>query len=49
MALIDLCENDRVTREDRSALAALVDQLPEAGDTTAVAKARALIDKVKRT
>jgi ATP/maltotriose-dependent transcriptional regulator MalT len=44
MALIDLCENDRATPEDRSALAALVDQLPEASDTTAVAKARALID-----
>jgi tetratricopeptide (TPR) repeat protein len=43
MALIDLCENDHATPEDRSALAALIDQLPEASDTTAVAKARALI------
>jgi tetratricopeptide (TPR) repeat protein len=49
MALIELCEHDRATSEDRSALAALVDQLPEASDTTAIAKARALIDTTKRT
>ena len=43
MALIELCERDRANPEDRSALAALIDQLPEAGDTAAVAKARSLI------
>jgi ATP/maltotriose-dependent transcriptional regulator MalT len=48
MTLIELCERDRPTPGDRSALAALVDQLPDASDTTAVAKARALIDTAKR-
>jgi hypothetical protein len=48
MALTELCENDRATLEDRSALAALVDRLPEARDTTALAKARALIHTTKR-
>jgi len=47
IALIDLCENDRVKPEDRSALATLVDQLPEASGTIAVVKARALIDTAK--
>ncbi len=41
VALTELCERDHATPEDRSTLAALVDQLPEASDTTAVAKARA--------
>ena len=49
MALIELCERDRATPQDRNALAALIDQLPEASDTTAMAKARALIDTMKRT
>jgi ATP/maltotriose-dependent transcriptional regulator MalT len=49
MALIELCERDGATPEDRSALAALVDQLSDASDTTAVAKARALVDTTKRT
>jgi hypothetical protein len=49
MALIELCERDRSTPEDRSALATLVDQLSDASGTTAVAKARALIDMTKRT
>ena len=48
MALIELCEKDRATPEDRSALAALVEQLPDARDTTAIAKARALIHTAKR-
>jgi tetratricopeptide (TPR) repeat protein len=48
MALIELCERERATPKDRSALAALVDQLSEASDTTAVAKARALIGTTKR-
>ncbi|MFO1205853.1 MAG: AAA family ATPase [Burkholderiales bacterium] len=47
MALVELCEYDGATAEDRYALAALVDQLPEAIDTTAVARARALLDKAR--
>ncbi len=47
MALLELCEYDGATAEDRQALAALVDQLPEAIDTTAVKRARALLDKAK--
>jgi hypothetical protein len=43
--LLELCERDEATAEDRQALAALVDQLPEAIDTTAVTRARALLDK----
>jgi hypothetical protein len=49
MALIDLCEHDHATPEDRRALATLVDGLPEASDTTALSKARALIHTAKRT
>ncbi|HSC97509.1 MAG TPA: AAA family ATPase [Casimicrobiaceae bacterium] len=48
IAMIDLCENDRVKPDDLSALATLVDQLPEASGTTAVVKAWALIDMAKR-
>ena len=48
MALTELCERDRVKPDDRSALAAVVAQLAEASGTTAVAKARALIEKTKR-
>ena len=47
MALIELCDHDGATAKDRRALAALVDQLPEALDTPAVGKARALLDKTK--
>ena len=47
LALIELCEHDGATAEDRHALAALVDQLPEANDTTAVTRARALLDTAK--
>ena len=43
LALTELCERDAATDEDRHALAALVDQLDEAGDTTALARARALL------
>ena len=45
MALIELCEHDSATAKDRRALAALVDQLPEANDTAAVAKARDLLGR----
>jgi len=48
MALIELCERDRATPEDRRALTALVEQLPDASNTTLVAKARALIHTTKR-
>ena len=41
LALNELCDHDGATPEDRRALAALVDELPEANDTTAVARARA--------
>ena len=45
MALIELCAVEGATAEDRRALAALVDQLPEANDTAAVAKARDLVGR----
>ena len=47
MALIELCDRHGATAKDRRALAALVDQLPEARDTPAVARARALLEKAK--
>jgi hypothetical protein len=47
MVLIELCDRHSATAKDRRALAALVDQLPEALDTPAVARARALLDKTK--
>ena len=47
LALSELCGRDDATAEDRQALAALVDQLPEASDTTAVKNARALVGKRK--
>jgi tetratricopeptide (TPR) repeat protein len=45
LALLDLCEHGGANAEDRHALAALVDQLPEASDTPALKKARALLDR----
>jgi len=47
MALIELCDCHGATAKDRRALAALVDQLPEAAATAAVARARALLDKTQ--
>jgi hypothetical protein len=47
MALIELCACHGATVKDRRALAALVDQVPEARDTAAFARARALLDKTK--
>jgi hypothetical protein len=47
MALIELCDRAGATTKDRRALSALVDQLPEARDTSAVARAQALLDKAK--
>ena len=45
LALVELCEHKGATVDDRSALAALVDRLPEANDTGAVTRARVLLDK----
>jgi tetratricopeptide (TPR) repeat protein len=47
VALLELCEHDSPTAEDWHALRALVDQLHEANDTTAVTRARALLEKTK--
>ncbi len=47
MALLELWEQDGSTAQDRRALAALVDRLPEATDTKAYKKARAVLDKKK--
>jgi hypothetical protein len=47
MALLELWEQDGATAKDRRALAVLVDRLPEATDTQAYMKARALLDKTK--
>jgi ATP/maltotriose-dependent transcriptional regulator MalT len=43
MALTALCEREPVAAEDREALAALVDRLPEAAETTLVSRARAVL------
>ena len=43
LALIDLCKYGRPTGEDRQVLAALVDRLTDASDTTAVATAKKLL------
>ena len=47
IALIELCESDGAQAEDRHALATLIDQLPEASDTAAVSRARALLRETK--
>ena len=47
LARVELCERDGATAEDRRALAALVDELPEAISTTAFTRARALLDRAK--
>jgi hypothetical protein len=47
ITLLELCKTDGATSDDRLALAGLVDRLPEANDTTAVARARALLDTTK--
>jgi hypothetical protein len=49
LALIDLCKHGGAKAEDRHALAALVDQLTEAGDTMAIATARGLLRAKLRT
>ncbi len=47
LALVELCKHEGAKAKDRQALAALVDRLPEAGDTDAVAQARALTPRRK--
>jgi DNA-binding winged helix-turn-helix (wHTH) protein/tetratricopeptide (TPR) repeat protein len=47
IALLELCKSKGARSEDRHALAALVEQLPEAIDTTPVASARALLASAK--
>ena len=47
MAAIELCDRHSATAKDRRALTALVDQLPEALNTPAAGKARALLDKTQ--
>ena len=43
IALTELCEHRGANAQDRKALARLVDQMPEAADTNAVARARTLL------
>jgi tetratricopeptide (TPR) repeat protein len=43
LALVDLCEHHEAAAAERSALAELVDRLPEAGDTVAVRRARTIL------
>jgi tetratricopeptide (TPR) repeat protein len=47
MALVELCDRYSATAKDRRALAGLVDQLPEALNTPAAGKARALLAKMQ--
>jgi DNA-binding winged helix-turn-helix (wHTH) protein/tetratricopeptide (TPR) repeat protein len=47
LALMDVCEHEGATAEDRRALAALVDQLPEANDTVTLTRAKALLKQTK--
>jgi hypothetical protein len=43
LALVELCEHEGAKAKDRQAPAALIDRLPEAAETDAGARARALI------
>ena len=45
LALVELCEHHDATAEDRQALAALVDQLPETDGTELVKRARSLLQR----
>ena len=47
LALVNLCEHHDAAAAERSALAVLVDQLPEAADTLQVRRARAIMQQVK--
>jgi hypothetical protein len=46
ITLTELCAHDSATAEDRRALAALVERLPQAHDTFALTNARKLLDQV---
>ena len=46
-AVIELCDHHSPTAKDRRALAALLDRLPEALNTPAAGKARALLRKTQ--
>jgi hypothetical protein len=48
LARLDLAEHSGATTNDGRALAALLDRLPEASETAAFARARRLLEKVKR-
>ncbi|GIK87274.1 MAG: hypothetical protein BroJett026_27550 [Betaproteobacteria bacterium] len=48
-ALLALCEHGRAKADERSRLATLVAQLPQARDTDALARARAALDRKHRT
>ena len=45
IVLSDLCASGAASPRDRRALATLIDSMPEASDTDAVAEARALLAK----
>lgn len=47
LALVELCEHHEATAAERGALAALVDRLPEAGDTVPVRRARSILQALK--
>ena len=47
LALVDQCEHHEAAAAERSALALLVDRLPEAGDTVPVRRARSILQAVK--
>lgn len=47
LALVDLCEHHEAAVAERSALAMLVDRLPEAGDTAPVRRAQAILQAAK--
>jgi tetratricopeptide (TPR) repeat protein len=49
LALVDLCEHHDAAAAERSALAALVDRLPGAGDTVPMRRARSILQAVKPT
>lgn len=42
LAIVDLCEHQRATAEERQSLAALIDRMPEAADMDPVQRARSL-------
>ena len=45
IALLALCESEHATDADRAMLGAIVEQLPEATETGAVKRARALLGR----